>query len=896
MPLTKNGNDHLASALEAAAAQARGDKNSTSSERANTVENAPTRNVHQDDGMNTPPVNAYEEVADPLSQFYRNVATTVPPNYTLAPGDTVNIRFWSSRIEARTVTLAVSGQGTVALDMLGPMTVRGMTLDQMEKALKTSLAKLYNGVEVAATLTKLRTIQITVTGEAYQTGTYAVPAIATFYNMLYWSGGPTEEGSLRQIELRRQGKTIATMDIYAFLQGGTEAKDVALQSGDLLYIPPHQSRVAVYGEVKRPSFYEINPKETLKEALRFAGGVRESGIAQRVQIRTVVPSTDRVLKDVDVREETAQTTPLYDKDEVEVFSLREGSVNEVSIEGAIDQPGQYALSPGMRTSELIRKARGVMPDAYLTRADVFRTNPDNTTTMIPLNIEKAMGTRETPEQIAADVPLQRWDRVKIYTRQEVAYTGQRQVTISGAVTRPGVYTRSNTLHLSDLLRLAGGPTPEAFLDRAVLLHQNGNGTYDYQFLNLHNLLIGTEPDTLLLDNDRLMLYKTGEAQFEPEHVVTLRGEVVAPGVFPRGKGMRLSDLFKVSGGLKPGGGTRVVIAHVRRSIEEVNATLKTMTLDFVSREMPTGENDVLLEDGDMVTVQGNGALQSTIGIVTVQGAVNFPGPIVMNHKKMRVSDVLKAAGGLRPEAFPQAAEFYRNSKLLMTSNQRTLLDSVMQLNDLINEDTAKRQRARSYIEHIKAAGVAVQGVAPLPATGQQDTSVQNASSVALAEQLFKYDLLTPGRKLTSAQMAPSGALAINVPSAIKYEGGVEDLMLEDGDTILIPETPTTVQVIGAVTNGRAIPYRPGLKVEDYVTQSGGFTVDVAKDRIIVIHAGGGIIPMKKAGAIQPGDVILVPTRVMAEKLDRYWITFDGVFRAITSSAIVFKLAQQLFRF
>src|SRR5579871_1204932 len=162
-------------------------------------------------------INAYEDVADPLAQLYRNVNASVPANYQLAASDTLSIRYWSARHEAKTIIGVVDAQGTIAIEELGLVTVRGLTLEQAEKALQERLRRYYTGVEVSVTLAKLRTIQVTVSGAAYQPGTYTVPAIATAYNLIYAAGGPTWDGSLRNIEVRRAGKPVGTLDLYKFL-------------------------------------------------------------------------------------------------------------------------------------------------------------------------------------------------------------------------------------------------------------------------------------------------------------------------------------------------------------------------------------------------------------------------------------------------------------------------------------------------------------------------------------------------------------------------------------------------------------------------------------------------------------------------------------------------------
>ncbi len=835
-------------------------------------------------------VNAFQDVADPLSQLYRNVLASVPTNYQLAPGDTLTVRYWSPTQEARTVTRTVDTRGEIVMEGVGPVVVRGLTAEGAEKALRAQLQRYYKNPEVSVTLSRLRTIQVTVSGAAFQPGTYQVPAGATAYNVLYAAGGPTFDGTLRDIEVRRQGKIVGTLDIYKFLMVGTQGGDIALQTGDLITIPPRQSQVIVSGEVLHPATFELTRSETLEDALRYAGGIKASAVNQRIHITTLVPGIEREVKDVDIKKETADRTPLYDGDLVDIFSVRPLLVNKVTIEGAVDQPSDYELKPGMRLSDLIEQARGLLPEAYPARADLYRWNPDNTTSLVSVDLDKALA--HDPN---ADVTLTRWDRLKVYTRKEVAWTGRRTVTVRGAVQRAGVYDYSQNMRVRDLLLMAGGPTPDAFLDRAVLLHQHGNGTYDYDFLSIDQALKNDENSNVVIqDNDILALYRVGEAHFEPEHFVTVRGDVVAPGVYPRSTTMRISDLMTLAGGFKPGGGTRVVLAHARQTAEATNAALITRNITFDAQGKCAPQDDLSLEDGDVITVQGTGGFQQKVAVITVNGAVQKPGPIVLENKQMRLSDALREVGGLRPEAFPEGAEFYRDPKMIASAGQRELAFVIAQLNNLLNDSAYKRAQAQSAIEILKATGSAATSDNSLTSALSGAAPAVNPAAGTVAQNLSQRDLVTRPRTLNEKELEPNGNIAVNLPEAMRHPGGSEDIMLMDGDVINVPETPTTVQVIGAVVNGRGILYKKGAPLNYYVEQAGGFTVDAAKDKIVIIHAGGGLIPANRIRELRPGDVILVPTRVLAEKISSNHNALDSIFRSLTGAAVTTFLAFRLF--
>ena len=754
-----------------------------------------------------------------------------------------------------------------------------MNLAQAENAVKLRLSRFYRNLEVSVSLKELRTIQVTVGGEAYAPGGYVVPAITGVFNLLYAAGGPTEEGSLRRIEVIRHGKTIGTLDFYKFLMTG-EQGEIPLQTGDIIYIPPSQSRITVRGEVRFQAIFEINEKENLADILRYAGGVKASGVQQLVQVTTIDPGNSRILKNIPLKE--AVQSKLYDEDVVTIFSLRPLVTNRVTIEGAVDQPNDYALSAGMRVADLVELARGTIAEAYPFRAELYRWNSDNSTTLTVIDLEKAMA--RNPE---ANLPLQRWDRLKVYTMEDVAWAGIRKVEVRGAVTKPGYYEYSRNMHISDLLRKVGGPLPDATL--VVLLHQRGDGTYKYEYSRVAEISASnTAKDSLIEDNDLLAVYRTGEDQFTPDHNVLIRGEVISPGLYKRAEGMKLSNLLQLCGGFTPKAGSSVVLAHARKPVDGITADWKTQTVEFDSQHRAT--NDLVLEDGDVIIVQGTGGFQDKPAIITVNGAVRKPGPIILESKNMRLSDAIAKAGGLRPEAFTAGAEFIREPQNLTSTGQRDLAGIINDLNNLLNESDYKRENAKAEVDRIKAG----LGSSPSALSDISNGAKNPATAVAIASQLSTHNLVTPPRVLKDKDLEPNGNIAINLTNALNKPKGSDDLILLDGDIINIRAKPTTVQVIGGVINPRGVLFKPGERLEYYIDATGGFAPDAAKDRLVVIRPGGGLIPIKRLQEFNAGDLILVPTKVLAAKISNNTNLLDSVFRGITSSAILYRLATGIF--
>ena len=845
-------------------------------------------------------IDVRTQVFSPIQGQFHNVISNPPANYQLGPGDVLTIQYSTPTVDGNTLRRTIDSGGRINMQSLGLVSLVGKTVEGAEKALTTQIQRMFKGAQVNISLDQIRTVSVAVVGHAYEPGTYSMPgAIATAYNLLWWAGGPTEDGTLRDVEIRRLGKTIGVVDLYKYELGAGSAEDITLQSGDVLYIPGRLSSVAVQGEVRTPAVFELMPGETLQDAIRFTGGIKASAVAQRVHINTVQPGASRVLRDIDLGKPESSKTAVFDGDLVEVLSVRDFLTNSVTIEGAVDQPSDYALTPNMRVSDLINRSRGLLDEASPI-AELHHWNSDNTDTLVKVDLEKALA-----HDVANDLPLLRWDRIHVYTRSEVAWTGHHIITVDGEVRRHGIFTASRGMHVSDALRMAGGPLPDAFLDRAVLMHQHEAAPPTMEFVNIGAILSGNGAnDPLVQDNDHLAVYAVGQAMFTPDHVVSIAGEVVAPGAYPRSDNMTISSLLSLAGGLKPNAGSQLVVTHARKVLDAPGANHVSQAVSLDGRGKLSAAEDLRLDDGDVVTIQGLGGYVDTVQTISVAGAVQSPGPIPLSSKSLRLSDAVKLAGGLRKEAYPPGAEFHRDPKGMLTSTQESVAQSIGKLRDLLNANEYQRDAAVSRLDMITATGQAqadsasaglLGGLAGGATAAAAAAAIPNVAAGAIGNQLATGQIpVTPARTMTGAQIQPDGALAINLAAALRNPGGNDDILLKDGDQITIPEAPTTVQLIGAVVHPVGVVWKPGKGIQYYISLAGGFTFDAAKDSIEVIRAGGGIITAKKVKQILPGDVILVPTKPIATSIAKHTNALDDFFKSLTSSVLIYGIAKSIF--
>ncbi len=838
-----------------------------------------------------PPADALKNFVGPDAMLWMNVLTPAPERYQLGPGDLLTLRYWSDTLEPREVYPRVDAQGAITLPMGGKIVARGQTLAQLEETVRKALSRVIRNVQVTLTLRELRTMTIIVAGEAYAPGSYQVPAVATLFNALYACGGPNDKGSLRRIQLKRTDGSVHTFDFYRFLLYGDGSQDVPLQPGDIIFIPPVEVQVSVSGEVHRPAIYEILPEERLRNAIGFAGGVKPSGVAQRVAVTSVRPGEARQLIDANLLDDSDQNNPpLYDGDKVEVYSIRPVFANIVTIDGAVDQPGNYALTPGMTVADLVERARGLLEDAYVDRADLFRTNPDNTQTLIPVPLARAL---QRDQQ--ANIPLQRRDRLVVYAIKDVEWMGDRRVGVKGAVQKQGTYYRADNMRVQDLLLQAGGVLPNAYIERAFLQRRNPDGSYGPLLaIDLRKAMLNEpEHNVLLQDRDMLMVYTREQAQFTPENVVTIDGAVQSPGVYPRAENMRLSDLIRLAGGPLPEAATRVEIAKSRKP---VGTPPIEVSLEEALRGLET--QNPLLEDGDVVTVRARGDFRLKPLTVYLRGAVKEPGPYTLQATTERLSDIVKRAGGLLDTAYPQAARLLRRPDQVISDLQRTLTGRILQVLQIVNEEEYRRALARSDVERVRFAAGLTQPAIPASAAALVGQVVPASASpvpekIAETATLFTRDLVSQARPLKEEDLLPAGNVRIDLVSALQKPGSVADVEVRDGDIIYVPEKPTTVAVTGAVVVPSAVLYTPGKNVAHYIEYAGGFTSDAARDRILVIRATGEVLPAQRVRTVELGDIIFVPTRVMAERLRDRQAELDAAIRSITTGAIVFRLIETL---
>jgi len=320
----------------------------------------------------------------PPSTFAPTDRVQVPSDYVIGPDDQLQIRIWG-QINAD-LRAAVDRSGQIYIPRVGQISVAGVHYGDLDQYLKREIMKFFRNFSLSVSIGKIRSIQIFVVGHAHYPGTYTISSLSTMFNAVFASGGPTPQGSLRDVQIQRDGKTIAHLDFYDLLVKGDKSRDVRLQSGDVLYYPPVGPLVAIGGSVNTPAIYEMKTGSTLAELVDVAGGLSTVADSSKVTVERIREHASRSVLEFPIDAESRALT-LNDGDIVRVFSIVPRFDNAVTLRGNVVNPGRYPWKPGMRVRDLIPNAQALLTRTYwLGRAAMI----DGRSTEYPIQVRRSV--------------------------------------------------------------------------------------------------------------------------------------------------------------------------------------------------------------------------------------------------------------------------------------------------------------------------------------------------------------------------------------------------------------------------------------------------------------------------------------------------------------------------
>ena len=538
----------------------------------------------------------------PPSTFAPGDGAPVSPDYVIGPGDQIRIDVWGMVEGQWTVTVARNG--TITVPRVGVIGVAGLSFGQLEDVLDEQFSRFYSSYEMSVTLGALKSIKVYVVGNARKPGGYTISSLSTLVNALLVSGGPSESGSMRSIQVKRNGKIVSDFDLYDLLMKGDKTKDIRLMPEDVIFIPNVGPQVAVTGNIRRPAIYELRGPASVSDIIQMAGGMTSTGFQGRIQMMRVFDREYRSMLEGDLRAlspNSLKGTMLADGDYIRLFSVVQKE-SLVRITGPVAKPGQFAITQGVTTvRDVLGWSGGLLyyaaDEAEITRVDVSEQGPQ--TSRIKISLSAAM--QGDP---ANNIPLQMNDY--IFVRAVPDWQLYKQVAVYGEVTYPGVYTIGPGERLSSLIERAGGFSLNAYTRGAIFTRESVKKAQQQQ---IDDMVQRFEKDLLAVGLNEL------SSALTPEETRMLQMEAQQK-------------------------------SRLLQALRDTKATGRITTMIAAANVLRGSAYDLELEHGDRLYVPRN---PSTVQVI---GSVLNPSSFVYD-RNLSYKQYILMAGGYSLEASPE---------------------------------------------------------------------------------------------------------------------------------------------------------------------------------------------------------------------------------------------------
>jgi len=685
--------------------------------------------------------------------FEPSLNQATPKNYILGPGDLIYVDIYGQSEKYYEAT--VNPEGSILLDNIGLIAVSGKTIEAAEGIIKNRVAAFYTGLSgsnpstfLQVTLGNVKTIKVHILNEVRLPGTFTLSAFSTVFNALYAAGGPSDKGTLRAIQLIRNNKKIAEIDVYDLLINGTANLDVQLQDQDVILVNPYLARVKVMGEVKRPLVFEVTPEDNLEDILRFAGGFTDLAFKDRISISRITGNQRSIS---DVYSNQLGLFNLKGGDEVTVGRIIDRYTNRIQIKGAVFRPGVFSLTEGLTLTQLIKNADGLKGDAYTQRASILRTKGDLSSEVLEVNLQAVLEGRQE------DVVLQREDVIRI------------------------------------------------------------SSIYDVQ----------------------------------NERYIQILGEVKRPGTYPYAAGMTPEELILIAGGLQESANIKDI--EIARRLEDSDSgTLSDIITTSINADLSFNPNAISLAPFDQVIVRkrANFTMQR---LVSVEGQVNSPGIFAIQTSVDRISDLIKRAGGVNQFAYTKGATLIRKTEFFNTESEQVRRQKNLEaLRVLLKENPTNPEAQEELLIRLFRD-------LPTEKVAKTDSTANNAKR----ESLDQIAAETPG---VAVKFKETEAVAINLEKILANPGSEEDLVLEEGDILNVPKLLQTVRMRGDVVYPTTLRHEQGRSLRFYINGAGGFDRRANRKQTYVVYANGavkrtkGFFGVRSYPVVEPGAEVIIPSK------------------------------------
>ena len=551
----------------------------------------------------------YDLFAGTPNTFAPVINVPVSPNYLLGPGDVLQVMFYGKTNGA--FGLEINRDGTVDFPELGPVGLAGLSFQEAKDMLQTRISTQMIGVQASISMGELRSMQIFVLGEAFKPGAYTVSSLSTITHALVVSGGVSNIASLRNIQLKRAGKTIASLDLYDLLMHGDTESDIRLQSADVIFIPTVGDLVSVNGQVLRPAIYELKGGESVADLIALSGGLGPKAYPSNASIERIQDGGFLTVLDLDLTKARDLKLLLKSGDGLSVSAIKDRIESTVSLQGHVYYPGSFSWAEDMRLSDLISGLEQFPPGLDLDYAILSREDP--LTGELTARLVNPGAVIIEPGG-ADDFILHSKDEIMLFgydsarseqltpliqqlRSQRRFDNAEKVVTIAGSVRFPGDYPLTNGMDIKQLINAAGGPNDGAYMGAVEIVREDlsdpESTNTEIKFSDLSGQLRNTV-DGFALEAKDLVTIKV-RPEFRDREVVTLAGEVVFPGEYVISRGETLLQVIDRAGGFTEYGDINAAF-FTRAALREIQskrlAELKQkMEQDLASQQLGASEEN-----------------------------------------------------------------------------------------------------------------------------------------------------------------------------------------------------------------------------------------------------------------------------------------------------------------
>ena len=889
--------------------------------------------------LDSVPIWGFRYFRDSRTKLYSSAQDVKPPyNYILGVGDQLNIAIWGFADYNEVFT--IEKDGYIQPRYVGRIYLKGLTLQNAIQVIKARYSRAYmiENSQFDVTLNYSRVISVNIVGEVEFPGSYTIPAVNTVFNLLSYIGGPTKLGSIRNIQIKRDGKVIRRFDLYHFLNNPTAQDDYFLQNNDYIFVPVSRKLVSIVGAIQRPFKYELLDNEKFDDLLRYAGGFKPNARRNFIQINRFI-GNKAVLIDVnlDSLKAVGGKLNLYNGDVVIVKAIPEPAKNWVELTGAVKDTGKYELRPGERVSDLLRRAMGLADNAYKKEAYVFRLDPGTEgKTVIRVNLEQVL----TEPGSEADIVLKDQDELKVFRNDY--FIDKFTIEINGAVRNPSVIQAQKGLTFRDAILYAGGLLPSAYLERAFIKRtdRTTNSTY-FVSVKLDTLNNYEKMDEIpIFQGDEIRILSN--LSFVETKTLSISGAVKNSVIVDYWKGATLRDLVLMAGGMDE----RALIDKIviTRTKDDFQKELITVKVDTSNSYNHLQEYKLMPDDNVLVLSSQIFDISSK---VIVDGMVNQPMTIDFSEG-MTLSDALLLAGGFRTSAASNRIEVARisNFKDAMINSQPTEISiEMLEINrDFLNDPIANGYLLKPfdqiYIRRIPDFDfqnrVFVYGQVKYPGTYVLKKNEKLNSIIERTGGLTS-EAFADGARLTR-QQGHTGMVIVDLEKAMRRPGSKYNYILKNLDSIyipkienlvtvrgqidypfeesnmkrliLLPDSISPVQYLGATPEKKVnVPYTKGKRAKYYIKEYGsGFGKYAKRKDTYVILPNGHIkgtrftIFGRRYPKVKEGSEIVVPRKPLKAKkrarsqdmqgFSKFTTIAQGVLSSITTTLTLYLLLKR----